>query len=421
MVEEGVEELLAEGKALVDEGRGQDVLFLLDELEKGLASSRSHRELSLLRMTCYAFMGRYSTVIETFERGDKDIRSDPETILTVAESYLEVGGASKARDLYARLKNKKLTGELEARLHRGLGRYYTFIGKYDLARKHYHGAIELSKKEGLYEMLGLCLMDIGAVELFCERWQETRRHFLEAMRYVRKDAASLARLYSNLALVYFMRSMHQMALQMLERTEVMYARSGNYVGLLKSLLNKGAMLHAIGDNDSAESMFLRAEEMSRRTGLKPMLVGALTNLSSVYLAVGRYDVARHDAEEAMRIATELKDERGRIAARNNLGLSLIRTKEARSGIRILEDNLKVSDRVGTFGLSADAMEMLSEGYLVLGKAKEARAYAKKVLSLARERGMANVVRRLNKSLKIKEALLSAKGDEGETSRTRRAA
>jgi tetratricopeptide (TPR) repeat protein len=199
---------------------------------------------------------------------------------------------------------------------------------------------------------------------------------------------------------------------MLERAEVTFKRSGDYIGMLKSVLNKGVILHMMGRNEEAETVLMPAVEMSRRAGVRHLLVGALTNLSSIHLVKGRYELSRDLSGEALSIATGLRDERGTVAAKNNLALSYIRLGETKKGIRLLKESLQLSEKVGTHGLSADAMEGIYEGYMAMGRKAEAISYAHRALALAKRMGMARVVKRIERLTKKDWARRDPTGCQG---------
>jgi len=402
-------ELLSNGEALIESGHAQDLLVLLDTVPMQALAPGVARDAVVLRMKALEFIGRYGEVISNYERAGPEIGADPKAMLKAAESYLEIGRTEKASELYALLKRKRLDDESHVVVERGLGRIDTLLGRYDLARRHVAKAIELARRAGLDDMRGQCLMDLGSIGLFCERMQEANRYFLEAMRLVRRDDNSLARLYSNLSIVHFNRSMYQMALEMLERSETIFNRSGSYIGSLKCMLNKSAIYYRQGKYRDTEATLLRAEEMARRAGIRYLQVGALVNLSSTYNALGKHELSRSNAEEALRIATELGDERGAIAAKNNLSFSIIKLGDPGKAIRMLGANLKRSERIGTHGLSADALEMMSEGYEAMGRRGTALTHAVRALDLARKRGIANVVKNLEVRVNRLRGLAGAKG------------
>lgn len=403
MAESAIEVLASESEELITSGHAPDLLALLEDLTDAPLAPKVIREILNIRIRCLAFTGQYASVIETFEKREEVVRSDPRTMLVAAECYLEIGNTEKAYRIYGRLKGSSLEDGLTVTMYRGLGRYHSLIGRYDEAKRYYRSAIEAARRAGLNDLMGRSLMDLGSIEIFREKWQDAKKCLLEAMRHVRKDDHSLARLYSNLSIIYLLRSMHDMALEMLERAEVTFKRSGDYIGMLKSMLNKGVILQMMGRNEEAEAILMSAVEMSRRAGVRHLLVGALTNLSNVYLVKGRFELSRDISDEALRIATELDDGRGSVAAKNNLALSHIRLGETKKGIRLLKEGLRLSERLGTHGLSADAMEGMYEGYMAIGRKAEAKSYADRALALAKEMGMARVVKRIERRVKKDQA------------------
>jgi tetratricopeptide (TPR) repeat protein len=93
------------------------------------------------------------------------------------------------------------------------------------------------------------------------------------MKYVRGDEYALSRVYTNLSIAYYMRSMYGMALDMLERSESISNRSGEHLGVMKCLLNKSAIYYATGRNAEAKEVLLRTLDMARRSGHKQLIAG----------------------------------------------------------------------------------------------------------------------------------------------------
>jgi tetratricopeptide (TPR) repeat protein len=399
LVDEAIAELASKLEDLIADGHAIDMLGLLEGVSSEGLSTRTQRSLSLIKMACLAFTGKYRSVISIYEQASEWVRSDPKAMLIAADSYVDIGSEREAGRIYTRMKRLALSKKATVEIHQGLGKYHQNFGRYDAARRSYRKALEISRGAGLEDMIGRSLMGLGAVEVMCSRWNEGNRYLLEGMKHVRRDANTLARLYANLSLAYYQRSMYSIALEMLERAEHMFNRSGNYVASLKSLLNRGTILLVMERREEAEGCMLKAGEMSRRAGIRPLLAGSLMNLSSLYNNIGRFERARELAEEALAICTELNDERGKVVCNNNLALALVSLGRSKEGIRLFRKNLVLSEKLGALGLVADTIDMLAEGYFVTGDKKRALEYGRKALNYAREKGITKVLKSAEKLLK----------------------
>lgn len=398
-VDEAVTELVLGMDGMIAEGHANDILALLENIAPEDHDPDTQRSIFLIRMACLAFTGKYQDAISTYENAPGRVRSDRKAMLIAAESYAEIGDDVRAKRIYNTMKRHTISKKERAEMYLGLGRCHQNFGRYDAARECYCRALQISKSANLDDMIGRSLMGLGAVEVLCTRWTEATQYLLGAMKYVRRDANTLARVYANLSIAYYQRGIYTMALEMLERAEHIFNRSGNYVASLKSLLNRGTILLVMGRNDDAEMCLLKAREMSRRAGIIPLLAGSLMNLSSLYNTTERFEQAKNLAEESLDLCIKMNDERGRVVATNNLAYALVSLGRSDDGLKMFKENLTRSKHLGARGLIADTLEMLGEAYLISGDRKMAREYAEKALIYAKENGLPNVVKSAEQLIK----------------------
>jgi tetratricopeptide (TPR) repeat protein len=149
----------------------------------------------------------------------------------------------------------------------------------------------------------------------------------------------------------------------------------------------------------AEETFAHARDMARSVGLKPLIASALTNLSSVYIAIKKYKKAKETAEEVLSISKGIDDTRSELAAKNNVGYSMVCLGSFDEGIRILEDARRLSIKMGTDHLTLDSMNLLADAYLQSGKRGKAKVYARRALTFAKAKGILNMVRRIEQLMR----------------------
>lgn len=291
LVVDALHELASNREHLISLGHAQDILILLKEVPKmELPPSRSSI-IPLVRMICLLCIGDYTSVIKIYEKRIRRDRLDNEMMSIAAEAYLEKGDLKMAYTIYRLLKKRRMNTILKLRVIRGLGKCYALTGKYHNAQGCYLKALTIAKRMGREDIIGQSLIDLGSIEVYRDQAKIGTKYFLEAMRYLRMNEHSLAAIYGNLSLCYCQQSMYEMALGMIEHAEGIYNQKRDYVGSLKCMINKGAILGVLERYNDSETILLRALNAARKTNMKPLVTSALTNLSYIYLATRRFDDA----------------------------------------------------------------------------------------------------------------------------------
>lgn len=394
--EQVIGELRSEGDRMINSGSAKELLSVLDETLKERIPSGIREDVACMRMKCLSFLGDYLSVIESYK---KMTHPGPEATLIAAAAYLEIGSEGIARKFYTSLKRSRTSIELQQRVFMGIANYYLRTSKLDLAVKYDLKALEIAKAMRRDDLIGKCLMELGGVEIYRGAPQRATEHLLEAMKSIRGNEEDLARVYTILSIAYSLRSMNEMALEMLGRAETIYTRCGNYTGQIKCLLNRSMILDNCERLDEAISVLQQGIAMSRKGEIRHLLAALLTNLSNIYNKMQRYDEAGLIAREAHDIGRAIGDERILVATDVNYATSLIHTGKVEEGVRLLEAGLEQSRRIGTDNFTVAALEVMAEGYLALKDRSKARSCADEGLMMARKKGMIYFVKRIEAVIK----------------------
>lgn len=401
---DALREISADIERLIASGYASNILTLLDAASKGDIPSSMQKDALVIRMKCLSFIGKFRTVIETYEKRLREGRPGIDEMVTAADACLETGELKKALDIYSGLEKQRIEGGTRARVLRGLGRTHASIGNYDDARKYFLRALSAARRMGREEMIGLSLLDLGSIEVYREQKLEATDHFLEAMRYLRKDEQSLARIYGNLGLVYYQRSKFETALEMIGRAEATFKARSDYVGMLKSMLNKSLILCELERYDDSEATLLHLLEITRQAGMRTLIISCMENLSYLYLSMGRFSDSKAMAKDMLRLAMEEEDKYLIAGTKNNLGFSLIKLGREKKGINILKESLRMGIKIGAHGINAETNMLLSEGYRIIGQRSKSKYYEDRAMKLASERGVLEAVKRAKRVIEKSRAI-----------------
>jgi diguanylate cyclase (GGDEF)-like protein len=205
---------------------------------------------------------------------------------------------------------------------------------------------------------------------------------LEGEKYSVTKADLLTRLLD----LYRMMARHQEAISLGEEALYIYRKLSDKRGISKVYNGLGALYLALGKYDLARKYFKRALSLNRRTGDLPKIAVNLSNLGVIENYEGKYRRAYNHLEEAIKIFEETGNRWGIAAALINLGATHTNLGEYVKAIHTYERALNVQKKLEYRMGEAVTLRNLAALYLEFGEPQRANLAAQNALKISKELG-----------------------------------
>jgi CHAT domain-containing protein len=151
-------------------------------------------------------------------------------------------------------------------------------------------------------------------------------------------------------------------------------------------MEQGALSLKNGAFAEAVSAWAEAERLFDQAGKKEKRCEALIKLSQAYQSLGRHQDALREAEKALLLAKQGKDERQTAEALGLLGSILLSLGETEGAQKSLDEGLKIADRIGDPDLIARSLNTLGNLFAAQSRYEDALQAYQKSASFSREKG-----------------------------------
>lgn len=222
------------------------------------------------------------------------------------------------------------------------GHCHFLKGEWDHSLKVYKEAWEISKKNGLSNMVGRSHNVIGTVHLIKGEQEQALEHFSKAIDLL-KTPVDLSKALSNMAILYWQRGDLVQALDHIDRSLATSRDIGDNVGIARALTNRGIILWEKGDHKSSLASHHEAMEICVMNRFTQTISQICDNIGEVHLSMGDNEKAREFFNKSLEIAAGLgfKYQIGEV--KKNLA-KIADTPEERTAL--LEEALKIYSELG---------------------------------------------------------------------------
>lgn len=225
-----------------------------------------------------------------------------------------------------------------------IGNVYNNQGLYEIALRHYYRYLEIQKEEGNKKEIAYIQINLGAINLSLENYNQARKNFEESLLYFEKLPVSPHD--RNLA-----------------------------TALLSNYNNLGIVYQKLKKPERAISYYSEGIKVGRNTPAQEnLLAKLLNNLGSLYLEERNMPDALSSINEALKIRLQLNDKTGLAQSYRTLSEYYSNVGQVEKSIDYLQKGLAIAQLVGHTPLQAEISEGLFDQYYKLGNADSALKY-----------------------------------------------
>lgn len=157
-------------------------------------------------------------------------------------------------------------------------------------------------------------------------------------------------------------------------------------GVPRILMNFGATLRAIGEEQRAIPVFERALTLSRGRGDVHVEAGALNSLGNAHRSLGGYDKSLSFLQESLALFQMLGDRANEGLVLNNLGIVYRRLNDPERAIIFYKQALTVAEEIGDLPLRGKALGNLGNAYADTKQFTDAIRVHNEVFEIAHDTG-----------------------------------
>jgi len=288
--------------------------------------------------------------------------------------------------MYQRIGDKRGT----AMLLMNLGSYYADHAKYDEALKSTTEALTLYRDLGDEKYQALCLNNLGSIRSYMDNFQDALTSYQQAYQIHEKLKLTddMAQSLQNLAEVNVALGQYDTAVtQYLKALEIARNR-GDQNGIAVDSSGLGALFTEQGKYASAISALQESlKEFEQSKDQSWLMVEATGRYGNVLSEVGRWDEGQKSLEDAVRLATEVKNDKVLAQALNYLGDSYFYRSDYATAREPYEKALVVATRSKSQQLLAVTRFNLAKLDVVQNRSAAAIPVLKKLVEEADSLGL----------------------------------
>lgn len=283
-------------------------------------------------------------------------------LLSAAQEFEESGNLRQSRRLYFEaLDQVEPLSEIAAWISSQIGNVAHMLGEYDLAKRYYERAIQISTRLGQQNMATQHMFGLGAVE-------EQRGNFREAEEIFRRVLAideeinyldGVALVLGRLSRLAYRSGKRTEAKSLAERSLAIKEELGNFEGVAVSLHQLAMIAGAEGDQEKAVELYERSMRIYERLNRPDRIAEALGQLANLADAHGESDKARAYYQDALLIFENAGNRSSIGITLNHLGRLALKAGDTQSAADYAE-------RSRTMGLELQDQYMYAAATHLLG-------------------------------------------------------
>jgi DNA-binding SARP family transcriptional activator len=276
--------------------------------------------------------------------------------------------------------------DLAWRLTAAFTPYFDLRGHQDDWHHTHAIALAAARRSGDVGGQALVLRNIGQVQLYQDKYDESLVSFEESCRLFRAigNERGVAIALAGLGAVRRIRGENEHALDLCHEALALFGKVGDRNGEALARTATGVIWLAWRCYAVAGRWFTDAYELSAEIGDRHREALALKRLALLHQHRGNLAAAREELNRSIAILDELGDDHCVGYANQHLGELCLRTGDYAHAQLLLVNSLSVHRRNGDRRSEAEVSERLGELHDALGQRERARTYSEQALALWRE-------------------------------------
>ena len=265
-----------------------------------------------------------------------------------------------------------------------LGSIRFYMRSFQDALNYYQQAYQIWEKLKLNDEMAESLHNLAETNVYLGQYDTAMTQFLKALeiRRNRGDQSGVAANFSSLGALYAEQGKYGSALSALQESLKDYQQANDHTWfMVEATARYGNALSQVGRWNEGQTSLEEAVRQASEVKNDQVLSQALDYLGDSYFYRGDYAAAKQQYERALQVATKAKNPELLTFSKFNLAkLDVVHNRSA-SAIPVLKKLIEESETVGLKTLSVQASVYLAQALVVMNKPAEAQ----KVLDRALDR------------------------------------
>jgi serine/threonine protein kinase/tetratricopeptide (TPR) repeat protein len=256
-----------------------------------------------------------------------------------------------------------------------LGTIRRYMGDFQGALTYYQQAYQIEEKLKLTNEMAESLYNLAEVNVDLGQYDTAVSQYLKALEIHRaaSDKVGIALNSSGVGAVYATQGRYGPALSALQESVNDYEQAKDQTWEnAEAMASYGKTLSEVGRWDEGRKYLENAVKLATDVKNDGILAGALNYLGDGYFYAGDYDAARQQYEKSMQMATKAKNRQ--VLTRSKFGLARLDVVQNRASAAIptLKKLVDETDTVGLRALSVQALVYLAQALVGMNKQAEAQ-------------------------------------------------
>ena len=362
-------------------------------LEKGVASSLNMiARVQDMMGNSQEALANYKESLAGFQRiGDR--RSTAIILMNLGNYYLnhaEYEDALKSsNDALAILRDLGDEANQAITLN-NLGAIRTYMENFQDALPYFQQAYQIQERLKLTDGMAETLHDMAETNVYLGQYDTAVNQFLKALE-IRRNSGDLSGVASNsssIGALYADQGKYGQALSALQESLKDYQQANDHTWMMvEAMARYGNVVSEVGRWDEGQTKLNEAVKLASEVKNDVVLSQALNYLGDSYFYQGDYGTAKPQYERALQAATKAKNREMLTLSRFNLARLDVVQDRAALAIPVLKKLAEDTETVGLKALSAQVSVYLAQALLATGKSQDAQQELDRAMNRAEKLGL----------------------------------
>jgi len=251
------------------------------------------------------------------------------------------------------------------------------------ALDYYNSAFELARKSNLKKLMMKCHMNLGVIKKTFGKYNESLKHYLEALRISESIQDSFYKATSIIMIgnIYFAWQKYEKAIEYYELSININKERKDFSSIANALANIGKVYFNLGKNLKAFEYFQDALKFRKKANDKWGMGNDYNNIGMTYFKGGNYQEANKYFDKAYKIWKDQNFEDGLAYVSNNVGNSYLQLGEYNKAINKIKEFLKFAEKHGPIEDIGLASNNLGVAYSHLNNIEKSNDYFNRSLKI----------------------------------------
>jgi CHAT domain-containing protein/Flp pilus assembly protein TadD len=353
-----IDQTIAEGTRLFQEGSAESVRKAIQLFEKALELSRSvkaqDKKVILLLSIAEAYnqLGEkqkalgYINQALPISRSINDRVSEARAIGNFASIYDDLGEKQKALKYYddALLLLRALKDQAgEAIILNNIGLVYDDLGEKQKALDYYNQSLSRSRAIGYRPVEASALNGIGSIYNSFGEYQKALDHFNQSLPLSRAigDRSMESSILNNIGNLHKSLGEYQKALEYFNPSLALNRILGEQFQEARTLNNIGSIYDKLGENQKALEHYEQSLSLSRAVSDRLGEANTLGNIGIIYYKLGENQKSLEYHNQSLLLSRAIEDRSGEASTLNNIAANLITQKQPDLAISVYKKSVNI--------------------------------------------------------------------------------